>query len=126
MVFWGIIAGGVIGGMVGMKNKFLYNWSFLLSSLFASYLAFVLSPVVLDVLKDFREVPQGVKNGVPPAVLFFALLVAFCKLFGSISEEMDLSDFLPKMLEKLLNWGMGFWGENREAMDLFPTPPLSS
>ena len=108
MIFWGMIAGGVIGGMVGMKNKLLYNWNFLLSSLFSSFLSFVLSPLVLDVLKDFKDVPQGVKNGVPSAVLFFVLLAVFCKLFGGASEQTDLSDFLPEMPEKILNWGMGF------------------
>ena len=108
MIFWGMIAGGVIGGMVGMKNKLLYNWNFLLSSLFASYLAFVLSPLALDVLKDFKDLPQGVKNGAPSAVLFFVLLVVFCKIFGNAGGEKDLAEFLPEALEKLLNWGMGF------------------
>ena len=108
MIFWGMIAGGVIGGMVGMKNKLLYNWSFLLSSLFASYLSFVLSPLALDVLKDFKDLPQGVKNGAPSCVLFFVFLVVFCKIFGNAGGEKDLSEFLPEALEKLLSWGMGF------------------
>ncbi|MBR2364785.1 MAG: hypothetical protein IKA79_06250, partial [Lentisphaeria bacterium] len=107
MIFWGIIAGGIIGGTMASKNKLLDNWCFLICSLFAAYFAFVLSPVGLDILKDFKEVPDGVRNGGLPMILFIVFEVALNKVFTGICGDNEYFDFLPQQLEKLLGFVTG-------------------
>lgn len=107
MIFWGILAGGFLGGVTATKNRVLGNWFFLISSIFSTYLAILLTPEVAAFLKDFKQVPAPLKSGGTTVILFILFMIIFNKIFKAVTGEEEFLDDLPEKVEKLVNFIMG-------------------
>lgn len=109
-MFLAIFAGGVLGGVIAVKNKISGNWLFLVSAVFSTYFAILLSTELLEYLKDLADLPPAIINGGAVIVLFFILMIIINKILKSVAEEDEGEYFanLPEIPEKIVNFVIGF------------------